>query len=37
MADDTTMTEAPTRRDTIKYGGAVVDGGVLADIINGDL
>jgi len=28
--DDTTTTEAPTRRDTIKYGGAVVGGGLLA-------
>ena len=24
--DDTTMIEAPTRRDTVKYGGAVVGG-----------
>ena len=29
-SDDTTTTEAPTRRDTIKYGGAVVGGGLLA-------
>jgi iron complex transport system substrate-binding protein len=28
--DDTTTIEAPTRRDTIKYGGAVVGGGLLA-------
>ena len=31
MSDnDTNTTEAPTRRDTIKYGGAVVGGGLLA-------
>jgi iron complex transport system substrate-binding protein len=31
MSDDgTTTTEAPARRDTIKYGGAVVGGGLLA-------
>lgn len=28
--DDTNTTEAPTRRDTIKYGGAVVGGTLLA-------
>jgi iron complex transport system substrate-binding protein len=28
--DDTDTTEAPTRRDTIKYGGAIVGGGLLA-------
>ena len=28
--DDTTTTAGPTRRDTIKYGGAVVGGGLLA-------
>jgi len=30
MADDATGPEAPTRRDTIKYGGAVIAGGLLA-------
>jgi len=30
MTDDVTEHEAPTRRDTIKYGGAVVGGGLLA-------
>jgi len=31
MSDnDTNTTEAPTRRDTVKYGGAVVGGGLLA-------
>jgi len=31
MSDnDTNTTEAPTRRETIKYGGAVVGGGLLA-------
>ena len=31
MSDNTTdTTEAPTRRDTIKYGGTVVGGGLLA-------
>jgi len=31
MSDqDTNTTEAPTRRDTIKYGGVVVGGGLLA-------
>jgi len=30
MTGDTTEHEAPTRRDTIKYGGAVVSGGLLA-------
>ena len=30
MADDSAVHEAPTRRDTIKYGGAVVGGGLLA-------
>ena len=28
--DTSVTTEAPTRRDTIKYGGAVVSGGLLA-------
>jgi len=30
MSDNNDTTEAPTRRDTIKYGGAVVTGGLLA-------
>ncbi|MFD1643787.1 ABC transporter substrate-binding protein [Halohasta litorea] len=30
MSTDETVHEAPTRRDTIKYGGAVVGGGLLA-------
>ena len=30
MADDSATHEAPTRRDTIKYGGAVVGGSLLA-------
>ncbi len=30
MATDETVHEAPTRRDTIKYGSAVVGGGLLA-------
>jgi len=30
MADEATEYEAPTRRDTIKYGGAVIGGGLLA-------
>ena len=30
MTDDVTEHEAPTRRDTIKYGGAVMGGGLLA-------
>ena len=30
MTDDVTEHEVPTRRDTIKYGGAVVGGGLLA-------
>ena len=30
MATDETVHDAPTRRDTIKYGGAVVGGGLLA-------
>ena len=30
MADDSATHEAPTRRDAIRYGGAVVGGGVLA-------
>jgi len=30
MTDDVTECEVPTRRDTIKYGGAVVGGGLLA-------
>ena len=30
MTDDTTMTEAPTRREYLKYGGVVVGGGLLA-------
>jgi len=30
MSRDDTAHEAPTRRDTIKYGGAVVGGGLLA-------
>jgi len=30
MADDANAHETPTRRDTIKYGGAVVAGGLLA-------
>ena len=36
MADDSATHEAPTRRDTIKYGGAVVGGGLLAGC-TGDL
>jgi len=34
--DDTITTEGPTRRDTIKYGGAVVGGGLLAGCTGGD-
>jgi len=30
MADDSNVNEAPTRRDYIKYGGAVVGGGLFA-------
>jgi iron complex transport system substrate-binding protein len=30
MRDDTNTSEAPTRRDYVKYGGAVVGGGLLA-------
>ncbi|GGN95456.1 ABC transporter substrate-binding protein [Haloarcula pellucida] len=30
MADDSNATEAPTRREYVKYGGAVVGGGLLA-------
>ena len=30
MANDSAVHETPTRRDTIKYGGAVVGGGLLA-------
>ena len=30
MTDDVTEYEAPTRRDYVKYGGAVVGGGLLA-------
>lgn len=30
MAGSTTQHEAPTRRETIKYGGAVIGGGLLA-------
>ena len=30
MADDSAGHEAPTRRDTIKYGGTVIGGGLLA-------
>ncbi len=30
MADDDTRLEAPTRRDYLKYGGAVIGGGLLA-------
>ena len=30
MADDVTGREAPTRRDALRYGGAVVGGGLLA-------
>ncbi len=35
MATDETVHEAPTRRDTIKYGGAVVGGGLLAGCTGG--
>jgi iron complex transport system substrate-binding protein len=30
MRDDTNTSEAPTRRDYVKYGGAVIGGGLLA-------
>jgi len=35
MADDAAGTETPTRRDTLKYGGAVVGGGLLAGCASG--
>jgi len=34
--NDSNTNEAPTRRDTIKYGGAVVTGGLLAGCAGGD-
>ncbi|MBP2251090.1 ABC-type Fe3+-hydroxamate transport system substrate-binding protein [Halarchaeum solikamskense] len=33
---DTNTTEAPTRRDYVKYGGAVIGGGLLAGCSGGD-
>ncbi len=30
MAGDSSQQEAPTRRESLKYGGAVVGGGLLA-------
>jgi len=36
MVQDDTTHEAPTRRDTIKYGGAVITGGLLAGCAGGD-
>ncbi|MDS0279753.1 ABC transporter substrate-binding protein [Halomicroarcula sp. S1AR25-4] len=30
MADDSNATEAPTRREYVKYGGAVIGGGLIA-------
>jgi iron complex transport system substrate-binding protein len=30
MAGDSSRREAPTRRDYVKYGGAIVGGGLLA-------
>ncbi|GAB3665853.1 ABC transporter substrate-binding protein [Halopiger thermotolerans] len=36
MAEDDTVSEAPTRRDYVKYGGAVITGGVLAGCAGDD-
>jgi ABC-type Fe3+-hydroxamate transport system substrate-binding protein len=33
--DDTNTTDAPTRRDAIKYGGSIVAGGLLAGCVGG--
>ena len=36
MSDDGSVPQVPTRRDTIKYGGAVVGGGLLAGCTGGE-
>ncbi|GAB3689081.1 ABC transporter substrate-binding protein [Salinarchaeum chitinilyticum] len=36
MTDNENTREAPTRRDCVKYGGAVLGGGVLAGCLSGD-